>query len=180
MGSTPYLIRTPAQLRVLNSPQRWSIVELLMDRGPRTAASIAADVGLSAQAAHYHIGRLVDIGLVKRTGTRRTGARPEAVFRIAASDVILAPARDTGAFRREKARGARLFLRRAEREIAASIESGEPLERVRITRDAASLSDRDLERLNALLMEIHELMGRAHAPDEPNRVALTVALAPLR
>jgi anti-sigma regulatory factor (Ser/Thr protein kinase)/biotin operon repressor len=71
---------------------RERIVAILKRRGGLSGAGIAADLGISRQAAHRHLRRLVDQGVLQKTGRtrdavyrltsrKRAEAAPPAVFR---------------------------------------------------------------------------------------------------
>ena len=104
------------------------------------------------------------------------------IWELTASDVRLAPARSSAAFRQEKIRGSRLFLRRAERDLQAAIERAGDTEgsnRVRITRDVARLSDREAHRVESLMEEIAEVMRGAGRRTEGELVSVTMVVAPV-
>jgi len=179
----PFRIRTAKQLRTLNSPGRMAVVDALLEESPRSAAEVAARVECGVSAAHYHLQRLLELGLVVAAGTRDTGARPERLFDLAARDLVLDPDRMTPAFRREMIRGFRIFLRHAERDLSAAVEEDaaghRAAKRMRLTRDTVRLSDEDLVELAGRLLEIDRFLRERDDRANPNRVGLTVALAPV-
>jgi anti-sigma regulatory factor (Ser/Thr protein kinase) len=74
----------------MDTPQR--IVAIVKKRGAISGAGIAADLGISRQAAHRHLRGLVEQGVLQMTGRtrdavyhlstgKRAGAAPPAVFR---------------------------------------------------------------------------------------------------
>lgn len=179
----PFRIRTAKQLRTLNSPGRMAVVDALIEESPRSAAEIAARVECGVSAAHYHLQKLIELGLVVVAGTRDTGARPERLFGLAARDFVLDPDRMTLSFRREMIRGFRIFLRHAERDLSAAVEEDaaghRAAKRLRLTRDTARLSDEDLVELAQRLLDIDRFLRERDDPANPNRIGLTMALAPV-
>ena len=179
----PFRIRTARVLRVLNSPGRMAVVDALLEAGPRSAAEVATAVECGVAAAHYHLNQLVQIGLVEEAGERETGARPERLFALTSPEIVVEPDKLTPAFRREMIRGARLFLRHAERDFADSIEADGAKhregKRLRITRDIVRLSDDDLAILEAKLLDIDAFLRERDDRSKEHRVGLTMLLSPI-
>jgi len=177
-----FLVRNAKQLRVLNAAERRGVVEAMASLGRATAAELGARIGLRPEAAHYHLRRLESIGLAREACRRPTGRRPEVIWELTAGDVRLAPSRATAAFREEKIRGSRLFLRRAERDLSVAIEKGrdsEDSQRVRITRDTARLNDREVRRVESLMEEIADVMRSAGGRTEGELLSVTMVVAPV-
>lgn len=179
----PFRVKTAKVLRVLNSPGRQGVVDALMEGGPSSAAEVATEVECGVSAAHYHLKRLTEIGLVREAGARDTGARPERLFELMARDIVLDPDSMTPAFRREMSRGARIFLRHAERDLNAAIEEDcaghRAAKRLRITRDVARLSKADLAELSKKLADIDAFLHARDDRSKEYRVGLTMILAPM-
>lgn len=183
-------IRTAAQLRVFNAPGTRAVFEALLDRGAEGAGSSAAEVGaragLSAESAHYHLRKLVRIGLVRETGQRETGARPEKVFALTSRRVELRPGRRGPAYAREVVRGVRLMLRRAEREFERASDHGERFAtRPRVGRHMAWLTPDEVGEIDRLEARLDDLIraadrrARVQGRSGRERVAVTMVLCPV-
>ncbi|MFG0307418.1 MAG: winged helix-turn-helix domain-containing protein [Phycisphaerales bacterium JB040] len=183
-------IRTPGQLREINSPARLGVLEAMMDGarsgGPgQTAREIGERAGVSPESAHYHLGRLEAAGLVERAGLRQTGARPERLYTLTCERLELAPARRGRAWVRELVRGVRLMLNRAEREFEAAAPEGAFASRPTVSRSVGWMTADEADRARALTREIEELVhaSDARSRDEGlggrERVAVTIVTAPV-
>jgi DNA-binding transcriptional ArsR family regulator len=178
----PFLIRTASQLRAFNAPARLGIIEALLEHTPLTASEIASRTGAAPAAVHYHLKALTKLGMVRQKGARATGRRPATLFDLAHRDIRLEPRTRDAAFRREQARGTRLMLSRAARELAAALAPdpapANPF-RPRLTRDILHLTDTKLRELDRRLKSLDRFLRTAGAPGAPHRVAVTLAAVPI-
>lgn len=178
----PFRVKSARVLRVLNSPERMAVVEALQESSPRSASELAERLECGVPAAHYHLKRLIEIGLVEEAGQRETGARPERLFQLTAPDIVLEPERLTPSFRREMVRGVRSFLRTSERDFGVALEDDGAAHRaagrLRITRDVVRLSDEDLAELSEKLLAIDDFLRERNDAAKEHRVGLTILLAP--
>lgn len=71
-------IEDPAVVAALYDPLRYRLFRLL--EAPRTVAELAAEVDMPANRLYYHVGRLVDCGLVRQVDARVSGRHTERVF----------------------------------------------------------------------------------------------------
>ena len=76
-------ISEPAQLRVLASPLRQEILDLLARTGDAHVSEIASLLGRPADSLYYHLRALERVGLVRSSRARRNGTRGEMQFRAA-------------------------------------------------------------------------------------------------
>ncbi|MEQ8768883.1 MAG: winged helix-turn-helix domain-containing protein [Phycisphaerales bacterium] len=182
-------IRTAGQLRALNAPARREIVEALMDRAATdpgmSAREIADRAGLSTEATHYHLGKLMAIKIVEEVGQRRTGARPEKLFALTCDDIELTRGKRGPAFVRELVRGVRLLLRRVEREYGRASEAGAFETRPRAVRLIGWMTPAEAQRVCDLSAEAERLVrdadarARAEGLAGRERIAVTAVLAPV-
>ncbi len=179
-----FRIRTAHQLRVLADPGRPAIFEAMCELAPCGAAELAGRLGRSPESLHYHLRKLLDIGLIRIVDRRPTGGRKRTVYDLVARMLKLETVGGDRAFRKAKADGATTFLRLTDRQMREAILAeinppSDPDARiVRIERELVSISARDLRRLNRLLDEIHHLCSKADRPTEEHRIALTFAMCP--
>src|SRR2546423_10308295 len=96
MKITPFIVTKADQLRALASPVRSQIMDILRRGEEKSVSELAGLVGATGPATHYQVERLVDVGLVVRTGKRRVGPRSESVYR-AVSTTIKIPVRPESA-----------------------------------------------------------------------------------
>lgn len=76
-------ISEPAQLRVLASPLRQEILDLLARTGDAQVSEIASLLGRPADSLYYHLRELERVGLVVSSRARSNGSRGEMLFRAA-------------------------------------------------------------------------------------------------
>lgn len=174
-----YRVLTAAQLRALASPERACILDELRELKSATVNELTARVNLRAGALHYHLRKLEQSGLVRVAGRRPTARRPQLEFALTAERIVLDPKQNTPAFRREKTRAARLYLRRAERELAEALQRGiddrSSDQCARITRLQACLSTAEIARIRELLDQIRQVFRNAREGPDKKLQALTVA-----
>jgi DNA-binding transcriptional ArsR family regulator len=76
-------ISEPAQLRVLASPLRQEILDLIARTGDAQVSEIASLLGRPADSLYYHLRELERVGLVVSSRARANGRRGEMLFRAA-------------------------------------------------------------------------------------------------
>lgn len=110
------LIDTPARREAMASPLRLELLEHLGALGQATVKELAARMGKSPQALHYHVRLLTGTGILRIIDTRKSGPRDQAVYDLAAEryEVMLKDATDPADF--APARVVRAVLRSAERD----------------------------------------------------------------
>jgi len=183
-------IRREDQKRAIASPLRMELIGLFVDREALSVAEIAERMGRPASAIHYHVGVLLEAGLLVRSGERREGRRREALYR---------PAADL--FRMEHSRKSKepgtpapvrtmaAAFRMAEREMTAAlsdptVKASGPHRNILGARMHARLSKKDLAELNRHLRAIEKMLTDIAKNPKPSAgdqfVSLTLALLPLR
>jgi predicted transcriptional regulator len=78
------VITDEAQRAAMTSPARLEILEHLGLVGPATVRDLAERMERSPHALHYHVRRLVEVGLMVQTGSRKSGPRDQAVYDVVA------------------------------------------------------------------------------------------------
>jgi len=84
------VIDDPAAAEAVLEPARARLLALLTE--PRSAAMLAASVGLSRQKVNYHLRTLEQHGLVELVEERRKGNVTERLLRAAAASYVISPA----------------------------------------------------------------------------------------
>ena len=193
MSLEPAIEITPAQLEALLTPARLEIYESLQSFGEQTVADLARRLGRSPDRLYYHLGKLVDEGLVAERGTREVSrpGRNGSVYGIARKGILgMTLDADAPASRAAWIKGARTITRRAGRELVQAVEraaDGEsahpravgPDRNLALARVKAWLGERELAELNEHLDAVAELLRRRSRPGEGELVSLTLCLAPL-
>lgn len=179
----------PEQQRALASPVRLEIIGQFTTGEPMSVAELAERMGRPANAVHYHVGRLLRVGLLERAGERRSGVRREALYRPVAKRIEL-PAPTGGRGRAAVLRTMAAAFRMAERDLAAALEAGDavsegPGRTVTALRLHARLTPSALAEINghidALLGVLEREGARRDLPaDAHHACSLTLALLPLR
>jgi DNA-binding transcriptional ArsR family regulator len=122
------VIDDPAQVAALAHPTRVAILETL--RTANSASGVARALGDTRQKINHHVRALLDAGLIRLIGERRTGNFVEQLYESIAGTFVVSPRLAWGDDRR-----------------AAALRSQVPLEHLvemgeRLQRDAAVLLDR--------------------------------------
>jgi DNA-binding transcriptional ArsR family regulator len=170
-------------LDALASPARQELVYQLGER-PATVRELAAALGRTRQALHYHMARLERAGLVRGVGWRGRGPARERVYAVAQSRVVLAASRaDSDRPAARRAVGA--MLRLSGRELLQALESPEVRRRgsapeLAGLRGKARLTSADLQELHQLFGRIEALLRRARKGRGRRFYAVTLLLAPTR
>lgn len=191
MDSLPPLLTAhrAEQRAALASPMRLEILGQFVEGEPMAVAELAERMGRPANAIHYHVRRLVGVGLLKRAGERRRGTRREALYRPAARRIAL-PTPTRGPGREAALKTLSAALRMTERDFEAALEAGDvvadgPGRTMTAFRLHARLTPAALARVNRhidAMLEILEREGgrRRLPPDAKHHCSLTLALLPLR
>ncbi|MFG0299205.1 MAG: hypothetical protein ACF8K1_06370 [Phycisphaerales bacterium JB047] len=180
-------ISTVRQLRLFNAIETRSVFEAMLSMdGPLTAREVAEMVGMSAESAHYHLGKLLKLKIVEDNGHRDSGARPERLYGLRYRHVELKRGKRSAAYITEIIRGVRLMLRKAEREYEQGwARHSEGDFRPRAVRSVAWLSKDEIKELKTLEEQMERLMNRgdeAYRNGDTHgreRMAVTVTMAPI-
>ncbi|HKE15132.1 MAG TPA: helix-turn-helix domain-containing protein [Kofleriaceae bacterium] len=181
----PAWIDSLRQLRALVSPVRQELIDLLQTLGKASIAELAHRLGRPADGLYYHVRALVGAGLVVPVGQRSAGRREEVVYSTAAPERKLSLR-----YRPEHAPSATALgqlvgsmLRTAERDFRAGLaRAGVIVEGRRrelwAARGKGWLSPAELERVNALLVELGTMLERGPSAARTQLFTLTYVLAP--
>ena len=84
-----FTVRDPETVRALRTPLRREILEALIRVGRASVRDLASEVGREPAALYYHVHGLTRAGLIRKSGTRRGGARTENVYEPVATKIVL-------------------------------------------------------------------------------------------
>jgi DNA-binding transcriptional ArsR family regulator len=144
-----------ATVQVLSHPLRLQILEEL--HRPRSAASVARQIGQTRQNTNYHLKELERADLVDRAGERRVGNFVETLYQARARTIVVSPRLTWGGPARPAALASQVSLERLVR-LAE-----------RLGRDAIVLLDRaafDGETVASAAVDVE-----VHFKDEAARAA---------
>jgi predicted transcriptional regulator len=184
-------IVTDEQRRAIASPLRLELIGLFVDDEPLSVVQIAERMGRPATAIHYHVRLLVEAGILRRAGQRRSGRRPEALYEPAAGVFMMDPStkESWSAAGDAAVKTLATAFRMAERDLKAALgdpgtRTAGPGRNMYGTRMHLRLARKDLAELNRHLRGIEKLLLRVHKTHKPSKrdsfVSLTLALMPLR
>ncbi len=177
-------ITDPARSRVLASPLRIELLELLIRQGPSTVAELAAALGRAPDSLYYHLRKLERLGFLTVVRRRVAGRRPEAVFEAVADQIEVEcdPTSEAAIRIEEQSLGA--LLRLTERNYSRALRSGEAhprgrardllATRIRVNLDAAGRAE-----LNRRIDELLDFLREASEPEHGPALGLTLVLSPI-
>lgn len=171
-------IRSPAQWRVLSSPVRIDLVELLAIVGPCSVARLAELLGRPADGLYHHLRRLVGAGLVRASGAQRAGKRNEALYDLMADRFRFDfdPRRPEPMLRLSAA-----LLRMAQRDLAGALRRGkfDPPRNAFGRRLSAWLPAPARRRVLADLRDVEKVAVAARRKAQGQLYSLTLFMIPL-
>jgi DNA-binding transcriptional ArsR family regulator len=173
------LLSRPAGLRALAAGTRQEIVDVLTSSGPATVAQLGRLLGRRPDALYFHLKVLERAGLVVRREPDTGSGRATAVFAV---PVLIRLDYRRGS-RRELARVVRHAVRLSQREFEHECVAGRPVgsgrrRRLWGGRVMGWVAARELERVNALLHELHEVLRSGRPGPGRQAMALGFLLAP--
>lgn len=149
---TVHVIDDPEQVAALAHPLRVAILDAL--REPDSAAGAARTIGDSRQKVNHHVKALLDAGLIRSVGERRSGGFVEQLYQSVA-DAFMVSSRLAATSER------RVDALRQQLPLEHLVELGE-----RVQRDAIELLDRaafDDEEIPSLAVEAEVRFPNADA-----------------
>lgn len=173
-----YLVKDPEQLRLLASPIRSRLFELLRLEGHMSASKLAKATEIDTALALYHLGLLKRAGLVVAEGKQRAGQRSEQVFAPVAREVRLRPDENSEEGRAAMRDVALSTIRSTKRDYlrAHELRSSGGGSEINIVRRTTRISPEKLARARELLAELGALFS---TPDEDGTtVAMSAFLLP--
>lgn len=175
------LTLTPTQLAAMASPARMAILQRLDAEGPASIRELAERLGRPATALYHHLAQLQKHGLVRITGHRDTGRRPEAVYAAASAQLSSRDAVRTPSGRRSLVRVATRVVAATLRAFAsaathAAARFDGPHRNCAVRHLSFRADDERLARINSLIEEL-EAAG-LDAAAQGDTMLLTVLMAP--
>jgi hypothetical protein len=178
----PRTISRLDQMRILASPLRQELLDVLARMGAVSLAEVGAVLGRPADGLYYHVRLLARAGLVRPAGTRDLGGRQEALFRAAGREFALryaaAPASHARAVTAIVAAMMRLGARDFRRALAAGGTRVEgPARDLWALRTTGWLLPSQVRRVNALIQRLSK--ATQQSSKSGRLYGVTVLLTPL-
>lgn len=179
-----FRIRTVEQLRALASPMAIEIIEALQTRGAATVAELGPRVGRKANSLHYHIRKLARAGLVNKVGTRRSGARTQAVYDVPADRFTGKTVPPSAQVKRLTVVAVAAGLRLATRDFARAVElpfaeAGGKHRNILANRHKGWLTRDELAKINKHVEALRKILAENKEPGRGRLCTLTLVLTPL-
>jgi len=80
-------LSSPRAWSLILAPVRFEMIEAMRMCAPCAIAQVAEVLDRPADSLYRHMDKLIDAGVVKRAGVRRTGRRTEQVYDLVADDI---------------------------------------------------------------------------------------------
>ncbi len=175
----------PRQIAALAAPVRQAVVDAISASGPCSVAEVATQLGRPANGLYHHVRALVAAGLlVERDTPAAQAGRPATRYDVPRRPLRIRYTPEDAATRRPMRKVVGAMTRLAAREFTAGYRVGVrvsgPRRELWAARAEAWLTDKDLERANAMMARLVQLFANARRP--PSRGArlrsLVLVLAP--
>lgn len=182
-GDRDELLADPALLELCVSPVRDAIVQVVLNQGEASVATIAEQLGRKAASLYRHIESLVEAGLLQSIGEEAAGTRSAVVYAAHPSVGTIPYMPEDSEHTHVLARYAAARLRHAGKELGAAYLSGDAqsngAERDTVLYDVFGwLDNAQRATLNEHLDAIYELFTRADRREGTRLVSVTAALRP--
>jgi predicted ArsR family transcriptional regulator len=158
------------------------MVQTFSRLGPCTVRELADELGREPATLYYHVHALVDSGIVRETGKRKAGTRPESVYSLVAERILIDRSETSEPFLSALADLQRATLRTAERELVAALEARDPKgsdDSPTLLRIASRLKPQDAARAIKMLHELVEFLAESDDPEVGDTYSLTAAFTRL-
>lgn len=180
----PYNVRRMDQLESLALPIRTEIVESVSFLGPSSVAEMARVTGQKRPAVHFHVRKLMEVGLLLEAGARGEGRRRQTLYKTPGTPVYAVYDRNDPANVELIAQYARNILSRAGRLLAAAFARGTrtpggPRRETYATQRTSWLDAEGLAEVNALIEEIEGRMLPSSETSDRRLFSLTLTLSPV-
>ncbi len=175
-------IRSAGQLRALRTPLRQEMVRTFSGLGACTVRELADELGREPATLYYHVHALVDSGIVRETGRRRAGTRPESVYSLVAEKILIDRRETSEPFLSALADLQRATLRAAEKELEAALKARAPTkagDAPILLRLASRLKPQQAARATKMLHELVEFLAKNDDPEVGDTYSLTAAFTRL-
>ncbi len=176
------VIRDAGQLRALRTPLRQEMVRTFSRLGACTVRELADELRREPATLYYHVHALVDSGIVRETGKRKAGTRPESVYSLVAERILIDRKETSGPFLSALSDLQRATLRTAEKELEVALKARDPKkagDAPTLLRIASRLKPQDAARATKMLHELVEFLAENDDSETGDTYSLTAAFTRL-
>jgi len=172
------------QHKVVASPVRREIWSYLRSQGPHTVSEIARGLGRSQTSLYAHVKMLDRSGVIKPTGSKRSGKRHATIYSSGVAESKLAYDKKNKLSVKGWARYATALLRRANREMAEHLAGGDAGVKGK-NRDASLLGSRtrltkkQLSEINSHIDAIEKIVAKSDSSDSSDIYSVNIAVYPV-
>ncbi len=185
MKKKTYYVTELKQLLVLATPEREDIIDAIAVLGPSTVPDIARFLGRSHNSLYYHVRALRDCGLLLESAVQREGVRRTSQYDLPGRPLIVKYNLSTPRSRRAVMKLGRIRFRSGERGFVRACKPEHavvegPHRNLWASHWNGWLTDKDLEEVNRLLLELVDLFRHgADAGGDRKPHELTFGIAPV-
>lgn len=180
-----FALDTAEKMKAISSPVAIEIVQALRQIGPASVSELGPAIGRKPNSLHYHVNKLVENGLVAKTGSQMSGARTETVYDVTA-DKFLGGSLNTEDELKEYTKKSvntilRLAARNYEKAVTdhASVSEKGKKRNLLVQRLAGRLTGEQLAEVNGHMDRIMEIFADNVASRSGKKISLTLAMTPL-
>jgi predicted ArsR family transcriptional regulator len=172
-------------LRVLASPVRQEIYDLMRSLGPTTVRQLAGQLEVPANSLYFHLKKMERAGIVKVVETiKRAQSPPESIYDLVDSDLSfnfdVSDSEHAGLLITATAAMLRLCLRDFQSASRSSRTVGKGSKRnFRAARLVAWLTVAETRKVNTLIEELSEILQGSRKRPDANRFAVAWTMCPL-
>lgn len=180
-----FRIKTAAQLKAISSPVSFAIIQTLKQKGPLTVAKLGPKMGRKPNSLHYHIRKLLKIGMIRKVGTQRSGARTEVVYDVVANRFEGSDLNEKPELRKLANESVASLLRLAARNFAEASQIPEiPVEKgkkrnIHARHYSARLTEDQLIELNSYFDKIQNVFASNIGSETGQMYSMTMVFNPL-
>ncbi|MCO6512329.1 MAG: helix-turn-helix transcriptional regulator [Aridibacter famidurans] len=176
---------TAAKMKAISSPVAIEIVQALRQIGPASVSELGPAIGRKPNSLHYHVNKLVENGLVAKTGSQMSGARTETVYDVTAEKFLGGSLNTEAELKEYTKKSVNTILRLAARNYEKAVtdhayvsEKGKK-RNLLVQRLAGRLTGEQLAEINGLVDRIMEIFADNVASKDGKKISLTLAMTPL-
>jgi DNA-binding Lrp family transcriptional regulator len=180
-----FLLKTPEQLRVVSSPTAFEILQAIQVIGPVTVRELGPKLGRKSNSLHYHLRKLINAGMVHKTGSGQSGAREEAIYDVVADRFVGEDLYKNEELRHLSAKAVGSFLRIAGRNFENATADpqhqiqNKEIRTISALKRTARLSDQKLKEVNDCIERINAIFTENIGSDEGQMYSFTAVLVPI-
>jgi DNA-binding transcriptional ArsR family regulator len=180
--SRSHVVRHEQEVRALASPIRQEIISAMGALQPCTIAELGEHLGRLPVSLYYHVHKLEEVGLISQVQSPPKSSGGQAQYQVRSHCIRLEPDRTQDANRAALRKVGTAILRHAIRLNDAAVDEKLAREKLKrrhlLSQRTLRLDGPGLQRLNAKLLELHDLLDQLEQPMSEEFFTLTVHLAP--